>query len=157
MRRTYRPSKGFTLVELMIVVAIIALLVTMAVPAYLKYTIRAKVAECIAAAAVPKLHITEYRYSLGAWPPTIEDAGMINLGNNVSTYCSVYSYNNDEGDFYLQTDSAAVGVPVTEQIAPVFSPTAEASGIVDWQCTRGLTSPDSLKYLPSVCRSENIF
>ena len=56
-----RLQRGFTLIELMIVIAIVAILVALAVPAYSDYSIRAKVSECIAAAAVPKINISEYK------------------------------------------------------------------------------------------------
>ena len=62
-------SEGFTLIELMIVVAIVAILLAFAVPAYNNYTIRSKVADCINAVAVAKVQISEYRQTLGAWPP----------------------------------------------------------------------------------------
>ena len=54
-------SKGFTLIELMIAIAIVAILLVMAVPAYQDYTIRSKIAECVNGAAVPKVAISEYR------------------------------------------------------------------------------------------------
>ena len=47
MKQVIRQAKGFTLIELMIVIAIVAILVALAVPAYRDYTIRAKVAECV--------------------------------------------------------------------------------------------------------------
>ena len=53
MRNMKRVQQGFTLIELMIVIAIVAILVALAVPAYKDYTVRTKVAECINGAAVP--------------------------------------------------------------------------------------------------------
>ena len=68
--------RGFTLIELMIVIGIVAILVALAVPAYNDYTIRSKVAECINGAAVAKIGVSEYRQTLGAWPPSMEEAGL---------------------------------------------------------------------------------
>jgi prepilin-type N-terminal cleavage/methylation domain-containing protein len=65
-----RVQQGFTLIELMIVIAIVAILVALAVPAYKDYTVRTKVAECINGAAVPKLAISEFYESMAAWPGT---------------------------------------------------------------------------------------
>ena len=61
-------QQGFTLIELMIVIAIVAILVALAVPAYKDYTIRAKVTECVNGAAVAKLQISEYRETVGHYP-----------------------------------------------------------------------------------------
>jgi prepilin-type N-terminal cleavage/methylation domain-containing protein len=54
-------ARGFTLIELMIAISIVAILVAFAVPAYQDYTVRSKVAECINGAAVAKVQIAEYR------------------------------------------------------------------------------------------------
>ena len=70
-----RVQQGFTLIELMIVIAIVAILVALAVPAYQDYTIRAKVGECVNAAAVPKLQISEYYETVGNFPPDANEAG----------------------------------------------------------------------------------
>jgi len=82
-------QQGFTLIELMIVIAIVAILVALAVPAYQDYTIRAKVAECVNAAAVPKLSISEYYETTGSFPVDITEAGMAAQGN--SQYCETYT------------------------------------------------------------------
>lgn len=55
-----RRSGGFTLIELMIVISIVAILVTLAVPAYQEYSTRAKVTECMVGAAPAKLAVSEY-------------------------------------------------------------------------------------------------
>jgi len=62
--RTY-PSEGFTLIELMIVISVVAILVTLAIPADEEYNIRAKITECIVGAAPAKLGVSEYRSTTG--------------------------------------------------------------------------------------------
>ena len=95
MNNMKRVQKGFTLIELMIVIAIVAILVALAVPAYQDYTIRAKVGECVNSGAVAKLSISEYRETVGTWPT---DAGTAGLGNGStvtagsSQYCDVFVY-----------------------------------------------------------------
>ena len=89
MRMARKQSSGFTLIELMIVIGIVALLVTLAVPAYTDYTIRSKVAECINQAAVPKLAISEFAQTNGMAPPNADMAGFSgeNLVPKMSQYC----------------------------------------------------------------------
>ena len=77
----------------MITIAILALLVALAIPAYSDYSIRAKVAECINGAAVAKVAISEYRQSMGPWPPSLDGAGLNVAG--ISQYCtSITNYNS---------------------------------------------------------------
>ena len=146
----------------MIVVAIAAILVALAVPAYQDYTVRAKVAECIHAAAVPKTQISEFRQVLGYWPPNAQEAGIDQtirrLRDGLSKYCRLFFYNNSEGDFAIMVNTNAIDPDLRRvQIIPVLSPESSPTGNVDWVCTRGFTDANALKYLPSNCRAENVF
>jgi type IV pilus assembly protein PilA len=155
--RNYK-SDGFTLIELMIVIAIVAILVTLAVPAYQDFTIRAKVTECISATAPPKIQISEYYQTMGRWPLTASEAGIEESLPKVSSFCRMMFYNEGLGDYAIMIDSAALGAHVASiDILPVMSPIEEATGAVNWRCTRGTTAVDGLKYLPSSCRGPNIF
>ena len=150
MNNMKRVQKGFTLIELMIVIAIVAILVALAVPAYQDYTIRAKVGECINSAAVPKLQISEYRETVGTWPGTAEEAGIVNTGD--SQFCDSFTgYDSGDGSFDIDVDETAVATP-GGTLQPRMTPFENTSGNIDWECTRGGTLPADLKYLPSTCR-----
>src|SRR5258707_1783281 len=75
-----KVQQGFTLIELMIVVAIIGILAAIAIPAYQDYTIRSKVTELINAAGVCKTSVAEYYQSLGVMPLSAKTAGFSDIG-----------------------------------------------------------------------------
>ena len=146
-------QQGFTLIELMIVIAIVAILVALAVPAYQDYTIRAKVGECVNAAAVPKLGISEYYETVGNFPADINEAGIVNAG--LSQFCAGYTdYTNANGSFRMDINETAVGVPGGATLSPQMTAYPNLGGGVDWRCSRGGTSVTELKYLPSTCRGQ---
>ena len=145
-------QRGFTLIELMIVIAILAILVALAVPAYRDYAIRSKIAECINGAAVAKVQVSEYEQSLGAWPPTQADAG-ISSPAGVSHYCSGFAnYDGSTGAFSIDVNEAAVNPSISGVIQPTLTPTVSASGFINWHCSYGSTDTVNTKYLPSPCR-----
>ncbi len=143
-------STGFTLIELMIIIAIVAILVALAVPTYHDYTIRAKIAECIHNAAVAKVQISEYRQSLGAWPPTANDAGIFNSGD--THFCIGFTYTPGSGEFTIEVDEPVVDAGIFGQIAPLMTPLQTVGSYIDWNCSIGSTAAGNIKYLPSTCR-----
>ena len=144
-------SRGFTLIELMIVVAIVAIIVALAVPAYKDYSIRAKIAECVNGAAVGKIQISEYRQSLGAWPPTAQDAGLDGAG--ISHYCQGFTnYSSTTGAFTIEINLPVID-PELGTVAPVMTPNQpNPTHTINWNCSRGTTPASNLKYLPATCR-----
>ncbi len=155
--------QGFTLIELMIVIAIVAILVALAVPSYLDYSVRTRVSECLNAAAVPKVQISDYLMVTGEFPVSLEAAGMAgDLGD--SDFCEVYELYvrvNAEGikivGFLIEVDEIQVGADSGSVIRPALIgiPDLSGSGAINWYCRAGATTATSLKYLPATCR-ENV-
>ena len=147
-----KQQQGFTLIELMIVIAIVAILVALAVPAYQDYTIRTKVGECINGAAVAKLQISEYYETKGAWPPDEDAAGTASPAGS-SQFCVGFTYDDGNGDFDILVDEAAIGgAAASYTIEPNLRATPSGQGGVNWECNQGNTDAEAIKWLPSTCR-----
>ena len=139
---------GFTLIELMIVVAIIGILAAVAIPAYQDYTTRAKVSECVAALAACKTSVAEYYASQAALPTSTDAAGC---STNTSQYCSAITVGNG-GAITLNIQDTA-GVPSACALTLTPTETAAAaggtSGGLSWAGTTGCDK----KYVPANFRS----
>lgn len=143
-------SGGFTLIELMIVISIVAILVALAVPAYQEYNIRAKVTECMVGAAPAKLAVSEYMSTTGNWPPDMDTAAL--SSGNTSKYCSGFdAYDQAVGSFQINVNEAAI-YPTLGTVQPQLTPTVTSVTTIAWRCSRGATAGVNLKYLPSTCR-----
>jgi type IV pilus assembly protein PilA len=142
-------QQGFTLIELMIVVAIIGILAAIAIPAYQDYTIRAKVTEMINSAGVCKTSIAEYYQSLGGFPSNLTQAGCSNSGTantlppDVAPNTGVISI-TATGTLATQL-GAGTTFGYTPQTASAGAP------ITAWLCNTAPTNIIS-KYLPATCR-----
>jgi len=132
-------QKGFTLIELMIVVAIIGILAAIALPAYRDYSVRAKVSELILAASSGKNSIAEYANSFGAIP----SVGSVSIDNLSSRY--VASVVNTGAGVITVT---ARGEPAITGSTIVLTGVLNASNVVDWTCTGTILA----KYRPSTCQ-----
>lgn len=140
-----KRQQGFTLIELMIVVAIIGILAAIALPAYQDYTIRAKVSEIMVLASKDKTSISEYYISQGSMPANATAAG-INTSAAQSTYVSAIAYSTAGATGTMTYTVANLGA-ASGNI--VFVGTGSADG-VSWACTSSTVQD---KYLPANCRS----
>jgi type IV pilus assembly protein PilA len=144
-------QKGFTLIELMIVIAIIGILAAVALPAYQDYTTRAKVSEVLAAASETKTAIAEYASAKAALPPGTW-IGFTGAAGNGACLASVAW---DGTTVTLTTASAAndfCSLPDDVLSTTVtLTPTLAPNGGVLWDCDPG-TLPE--EFLPGSCSTE---
>jgi type IV pilus assembly protein PilA len=139
-------QKGFTLIELMIVVAIIGILAAVALPAYQDYTTRAKISELMLMASPAKLAVAETTSSTGALASvTAANSGYIFPG--ATKYVSSVSITDTTGLITVTSNIPNVAGVV------VFKPTAVAgTGQLTWSCKAADGTTITPKFLPSECR-----
>jgi type IV pilus assembly protein PilA len=146
-----KVQQGFTLIELMIVVAIIGILAAIAIPAYQDFTIRSKVTELINAAGVCKTSVAEFYQSKGVMPATVGEAGCSTAGTNNSGPPTVAAGTIQVaaiGNLASQLTGNASGTTLT--YTPQLTGGA-GSAVKAWDCFTGTLI--AAKYLPAVCRA----
>ncbi|MHA3092528.1 pilin [Acinetobacter brisouii] len=135
-------QKGFTLIELMIVVAIIGILAAIAIPAYQNYTKRSHVSEGLSLAGSAKTGVTEFYSSKGYWPAANSSAGLASAASIAGNAVRSVSVN-----------ASQITITYNTKVVPgatlVLQGSSGTGGGVTWTCTGG--SLDS-KYRPSNCR-----
>ncbi len=134
-----KVQQGFTLIELMIVIAIIGILAAVALPAYQDYTVRAKASELVLAATAPKVSVSEYIISNGTMPTqtgvtiSTTPSGMVAAITWTGTAIIV---------------DGSVGALNNHTVQLNLVPTIGASGGALWDCNATLGT----QYLPSSCQ-----
>ena len=145
-------AKGFTLIELMIVVAIIGILAAVALPAYSDYLTRARVSEVVLAASSGRTAVSEYVATLGEMPADAEQAGIDD--NQTSQYVSGLAYNQTSVDLAEITatgDDANIGVASALDIVLVGARDT-TDNTVAWGCGSTGVAADTYRFLPANCR-----
>lgn len=147
-------QKGFTLIELMIVIAIIGILAAVALPAYQDYTVRAKLSEAVLAASSARTAVAESYASLGAMKT--EQASM-GVQTQSSKYVASVTWNmltDDSGEIIVLTQTADSGLPdlAASKTIVLTGTGIPATGQVNWVCGPGGTAPIDPKYLPGSCK-----
>jgi type IV pilus assembly protein PilA len=144
-----KMQQGFTLIELMIVVAIIGILAAVAIPAYQDYTIRAKVTEGVNVAGAARASVSDFFMANNALPADNAEAG---LGTNTDYATNIVAtLDVAAGVITVAFDPAALGGGVTAGTnALVFTPNAVSGQPITWDCTTNSTLPN--KFRPANCR-----
>ncbi|HFC7371531.1 TPA: pilin [Neisseria meningitidis] len=158
-------QKGFTLIELMIVIAIVGILAAVALPAYQDYTARAQVSEAILLAEGQKSAVTEYYLNHGIWPANNNSAGVASTATDIKGKY-VQSVTVANGVITAQMASSNVNNEIKGKKLSLWA--KRQDGSVKWFCgqpvTRNANNADTVtadtdaakkidtKHLPSTCR-----
>ncbi|EMU1853517.1 pilin [Neisseria gonorrhoeae] len=157
-------QKGFTLIELMIVIAIVGILAAVALPAYQDYTARAQVSEAILLAEGQKSAVTEYYLNHGIWPANNTSAGVASPPSDIKgKYVQKVEVNN--GVVTATMASSNVNKEIKDKKLSLWA--RRENGSVKWFCGQPVTRDDNAanddvkaddtkkietKHLPSTCR-----
>ncbi|MBH5855809.1 pilin [Neisseria meningitidis] len=157
-------QKGFTLIELMIVIAIVGILAAVALPAYQDYTARAQVSEAILLAEGQKSAVTEYYLNHGTWPSNNSDAGVASTATDIKgKYVKEVKVAN--GVITAEMKSSGVNNEIKGKKLSLWA--KRQDGSVKWFCGQPVTrnannaadvtaangtNKIDTKHLPSTCR-----
>lgn len=148
MKMVQGVQRGFTLIELMIVVAIIGILAAVALPAYQDYTKRAKMSEVVLAASTCRTSITEVVQTNNA--ASLPVGGDWGCESSVSTSKYVAKVaTNDNGAIQVTSQAIGTGADGTVYLVPVIA----NNSISEWKCGPGTVSE---KFLPGSCRDTTV-
>ncbi|ENV9149034.1 pilin, partial [Neisseria gonorrhoeae] len=154
-------QKGFTLIELMIVIAIVGILAAVALPAYQDYTARAQVSEAILLAEGQKSAVTEYYLNHGKWPEDNTSAGVASASKIKGKYVQKVEVTN--GVVTAQMKPSGVNKEIKGKKLSLWA--RRQDGSVKWFCGQPVKRDDAAakddtdkidtKHLPSTCRDKH--
>ena len=151
MKVQQRAQQGFTLIELMIVIAIVGILAAIALPAYQDYTIRAKMGEPMASLAEGKTTIQEFYVARGYLPDDIAEAGLTEYQNK-DVVKSVWFTSSGGPALFASVQLSLYSGATAGTDTFMLSGYTRSDGTIIWKCKQGSTNAIPAKYLPGSCR-----
>jgi type IV pilus assembly protein PilA len=152
MKMMKTNQQGFTLIELMIVVAIIGILAAVAIPAYQDYTQRAQMAEALTMTAGAKTAISEFAQTNGIYPTSTADIEAVGLDANIVGSYGTAAYTTATGVLTITMAATGVaGADIAGNSLVLTPPTlAGLQGAFKWSC---ISTTIEQKFLPKGCTS----
>ncbi len=151
--RMVRIQKGFTLVEMMIVVAIVAILAAIAIPLFVNYTTMAEGAEGYVMADGVKDTIVSHYLNMGAWPSSNNAAGVASSSSLSGRYVKSVTVTSNSNGSLITVLFKSQGVAKSLQNKKLYLSAESSTGSVKWACQ--VESTNMYKYVPSTCRNKH--
>lgn len=144
-------QKGFTLIELMIVIAIVGILAAVALPAYQDYTARAQMSEALTLAEGQKAAVVEYYSDNGTFPANNTSAGIAASNTITGKYVATVNISSNASTATITSTMKSSGVNNDIKGKTLTLEGKQNSGSFSWECKKGTVDD---KFLPSSCRTK---
>lgn len=148
-----RRSLGFTMVELMIVVAVIGILAAVGLPAYQDYTVRAKMSEVVLAGSSGRTAVATAYSELNTMSKSAATMGVVSQSSKYVASVTYEGTSDTVGNIIVTTNASGSGLPaaVADKTIVLRGTANTSTGQVVWRCGGG-TDPVPERYRPSSCR-----